>query len=65
MPRPLTWFDRGVKAPLGLLYLVFLLLVAVPVLIWMTLLYWMAEGYRSLRTRTRGGGSREVSDRAA
>ena len=39
MPRPLTWFDRGVKAPLGLLYLVLLLVIAVPVLLWMTLLY--------------------------
>jgi hypothetical protein len=58
--RPLTWFDRCVKAPLGMVYLVFLLVVAVPVLIWMTVLYWVAEGFRSLRTRSRGGGSREA-----
>lgn len=51
MPRPLTWFDRWVEAPLGLLYLALLLLVAVPVLLWMTLLYWVVQGARSLRPR--------------
>jgi hypothetical protein len=51
VPRPLTWFDRGIKAPLGLLYLVFLLLIGVPVLLWMTLLYWVVQGTRSLRPR--------------
>ena len=60
MSRPLTWFDRGIKAPLGMIYLVFLLVIAVPVLIWMTLLYWTVEALRSLRTRSRGGGNREV-----
>ena len=50
MSRPLTWFDRSIKAPLGLIYLVFLLLVAVPVLLWMTLLYTVVQGTRSLRT---------------
>jgi len=34
--------------------------IAVPVLIWMTLLYWTVEAVRSLRTRSRGGGNREV-----
>lgn len=65
MSRPLTWFDRWVKAPLGIVYLGFLLVVAVPVLIWMTLLYWMVEAFRSLRTRSRRGGSREMTNRAA
>jgi hypothetical protein len=65
LSRPLTWFDRFVKAPLGLFYLVFLLLVGVPVLLWMTLLYMVVQGTRSLRSRSRGGGNREVSNRAA
>ena len=67
MLRPLTWFDRWVKAPLGMIYLVFLLLLAVPVLLWMTLLYWAVQGLRSWRSRGRGRGSgpREVSNRAA
>jgi len=67
--RPLTWFDRWVKAPLGMIYLVFLLLLAVPVLLWMTLLYWAVQGLRSWRSRGggrgRGSGPREVSNRAA
>jgi hypothetical protein len=65
LSRPLTWFDRSVKAPLGLLYLVVLLLVAVPVLLWMTLLYTAVQGVRAVRPRSRGGGNREVSNRAA
>lgn len=51
MPRPLTWFDRGVKAPLGLVYLALLLVIGVPVLLWMTLLYWVVQAARSLRPR--------------
>ena len=59
MPRPLTWFDRFVKAPLGMVYLVFLLVVAVPVLLWMTLLHTVVQALRSLRARGRGNGPRE------
>jgi hypothetical protein len=65
VPRPLTWFDRYVKAPLGMIYLVFLLLLAVPVLLWMSLLYWGVQGVRSLGARKRGSGPREISNRAA
>lgn len=61
MSRPLTWFDRYVKAPLGMVYLILLLIVAVPVLLWMTLLHTVVVGVRSLRSRGRGNGSREVS----
>ena len=64
MPRPLTWFDRSVKAPLGMIYLVFLLIVAVPVLLWMTVLYAAVQGSRSLKPRTRAG-NREESKTAA
>ncbi|HYV19969.1 MAG TPA: hypothetical protein VFC25_13175 [Verrucomicrobiae bacterium] len=65
MPRRLTWFDRYVKAPLGMLYLVFLLLLAVPVLLWMSLLYWTVQGVRSFRSRGGGSGPREITNRAA
>jgi len=65
VPGPLTWFDRYVKAPLGMLYLVFLLLLAVPVLLWMSLLYWAVQGAKSLRTRSRGSGPREITNKAA
>lgn len=65
MPRPLTWFDRYVKAPLGMIYLVFLLLLAVPVLLWMSLLYWGIQGVKSFRSRSRGSGPREITNRAA
>jgi len=64
VPRPLTWFDRGVKAPLGLLYLVLLLVIAVPVLLWMTLLYAAVQGVRLLKPRGRAS-DREESKTAA
>ena len=63
MPRPLTWFDRFVKAPLGLVYLALLLIVAVPVLLWMTLLYTVMQGVRSLKPRSRAA-TREESKAA-
>lgn len=65
MPRPLRWFDRFVKAPLGLLYLALLLIVAVPVLLWMTVLHAVVQGIRSLRPRRRSGSNREESQTAA
>jgi hypothetical protein len=69
VPRPLSWFDRFVKAPLGMVYLVFLLLLAVPVLLWMTLLYWLVQGVKTFRARSRGrgrgAGPREITNRAA
>jgi hypothetical protein len=67
VPRPLTWFDRFVKAPLGMVYLFFLLLLAVPVLLWMSLLYWAVQGVKTFRSRSRGRGAgpREITNRAA
>jgi hypothetical protein len=53
--RPLNAFDRFVKAPLGLLYLGLLILLAVPVWLWMTLLYGMVAAARAARP---GGGDR-------
>jgi hypothetical protein len=52
--RPLNAFDRFVKAPLGLLYLVFLLLLALPVCAWMTILYGVLAAWRALRLRPDG-----------
>jgi hypothetical protein len=65
MRRPLTWFDRYVKATLGMVYLVFLLVLAVPVLLWMSILHAVVQGVRSRRSRSRGSGPREISNRAA
>ena len=59
MPRPLTWFDRFVKAPLGMVYLVLLFVVAVPVLLWMTVLYAVVQGFRSLKARGRAAAREE------
>ena len=53
--RPLSPFDRFVRAPLGLLYLGFLLLLAVPVCAWMTLLYAAIAAGRALRPGGSGG----------
>lgn len=53
--RALNAFDRFVKAPLGLLYLAFLLLLALPVCAWMTVLFVVVAGSRALRP---GGGGR-------
>ena len=44
--RPLRALDRFVRAPLGLLYLGFLLVQAHT---GMTLLYWLVAGWRALR----------------
>lgn len=59
MPRPLTRFDRFVKAPLGMVYLGLLLVVAVPVLLWMTLLYAVVQAGRSLKPRGRASAREE------
>lgn len=59
MPRPLTWFDRFVKAPLGLVYLALLFIVAVPVLLWMTVLHAVVQGMRWLKARGRAAAREE------
>ena len=55
----LTLVDRLVRVPIGFLYLIFILLIAVPVMIWMTALYvavrvW-ARVTAAFRSGTNGG----------
>jgi len=53
-PRPrstLNAVDRFVRAPIGLLWLAVLVIVAVPLLVYMTLLYWVVQGAASLPGR--------------
>ncbi len=47
--RHLTRTDRLVRAPLGLLWLGVVAIVAVPALVWMTLLHGAVLGARRLR----------------
>ena len=44
LPRPLTPVDRLIRVPLGFLWLGVLALLAVPVMLSMTLLYYAARG---------------------
>jgi hypothetical protein len=55
--RPLSALDRFVKAPLGLLYLGFLILLALPVCAWMTLLYAAIAAGRAIRPASRSDGA--------
>jgi hypothetical protein len=57
LTRPLSAFDRLVKAPLGLLYLGGLFLLAVPVCAWMTLLYAAIALGRAIRPAARSDGA--------
>jgi hypothetical protein len=59
--RPLRPFDWLVKVPLGLVWLGVLAILAIPVLIWMTALYYAAARVRGLRT---GGGSDRSASRS-
>ena len=55
-PRPrrmLNAFDRFVRAPIGLLWLVVLVVVGVPLLVYMTLLFWIVRAAVSLTDRGR------------
>jgi hypothetical protein len=54
---PLSAFDRLVKAPLGLLYLGLLILLAVPICAWMTLLYTAIAAGRAIRPASRSDGA--------
>ena len=56
--RRLTLVDRVVRAPLGLLYLGFLVVLALPVMLWMTTLY----GVSRLRERASTGVRRAPRD---
>lgn len=50
MTRPLSLFDRVVKVPLGLAWLLVIGVVAVPVILYMTALSYAVEAVRSSRT---------------
>lgn len=62
MTRRLTPSDRLFRVPFGLLYLGFLLLLAVPVLIVMTVLYWLVIGARGLGIGRRGVSTASEAD---
>jgi hypothetical protein len=59
--RPLTWFDRFVKVPAGLLWLLVIAVVAVPVILYMTALAYAVGPARAPRS---GGpeGARATRD---
>ncbi len=72
MPRPLTFTQRVLKAPLGLLYLFVLAILALPVLIYMTVLYCALATVRAIlpsarreRRSARGAGGEETEERVA
>jgi hypothetical protein len=54
--RSMTWPDRLLFVPLGFLWLVFLMLLAVPVMIVMTCLYYLTRAAQRLTRGRRGGG---------
>jgi hypothetical protein len=59
--RPLTLFDRLVKVPAGILWLLVIALVAVPVILYMTALSYVVGAARALRTAgpARARGARD------
>jgi hypothetical protein len=66
--RVFTPLERRVLVPLGFLWLALLGLLAVPVMIWMTLLYHAAQAARALtgrRRRAARGASGEAEERVA
>ena len=61
--RPLSLIDRLVRVPLGLLWLGLMAIVAVPVIIYMTLLYYCVQGTRRLmggRARVKEGADPDL-----
>jgi hypothetical protein len=48
--RPLTLFDRFVRVPAGLLWLLVIAAVAVPVILYMTALAYAVRAARALRS---------------
>ena len=49
MTRPLTLFDRFVKVPAGILWLLVIAVVAVPVILYMTALSYVVGAAQALR----------------
>jgi hypothetical protein len=68
-PRPLTGAQKFLGAPLGLLWLAVLAIVAVPVLIYMTVLYYLAAGAKAVlparRARNHNGSPGRSEERVA
>ena len=69
-PRPrrkLNHFDRFVRVPIGLLWLAVLVIIAVPLLICMTLLYWIVQGALALfgKNRTTRANRSDRQERVA
>ena len=52
--RGLNWIDKTLRVPIGFLWLGVLAVLAVPVMIYMTLLYYFAQGTSALTGRNRG-----------
>lgn len=68
--RPLSVAQRFVRAPLGFLWLVVLAILSAPVLVIMTILYYVRAGVRALaprrrRDRRQGPARGEAEERAA
>ncbi len=65
--HPLSFLDRALWVPLGFLWLIILVLVAVPVTIYMTLLYYVVSGVKTLshRLRPRRGERDDAEEPAA
>ena len=53
MKRELTWFDWGVRVPIGFLWMIVIAIVAVPVMIYMTLLYYTVQVFSPLFRKRR------------
>ena len=52
MSRPLRWHDWALRVPLGVLYLGFVAVLAVPVLLWMSALNFVVERLPPLVSRS-------------
>ena len=53
MKRELSWFDWAVRVPIGFLWMIVIAIVAVPVMIYMTLLYYFVQAVSPLFRRRR------------
>jgi hypothetical protein len=53
MKRELTWFDWTVRVPIGFLWMIVIAIVAVPVMVYMTSLYYAAQAVSPLFRKRR------------
>jgi len=63
--RPLSFLQLRVKAPLGFLYFLFLAILSVPVMIGMTLLWYVSRGAGAFAGLFRGRQRGDTEERAA